>query len=243
MDSKDPDNPELSEMEPTTNTWNHAISDQALPLSPPADPPHSSASNVGKGELALAKANLAAAARVILQAVGEDPAREGLANTPKRFAEALQFFTQGYSQSVKEVSNGAIFSIASHQQELVIVRDIDIFSMCEHHLVPFFGKMHIGYVPNGRVLGLSKLARIAEVFARRLQIQERLTSQIGQAIDEILSPLGVAVVLECTHMCMVMRGVQKTEAATLTQSMTGVLKVDRTEQAKFFTLLAQGRLG
>ncbi|TLD17797.1 uncharacterized protein PgNI_01260 [Pyricularia grisea] len=218
----------------------------------------------------LSKVKIAAAAREIIRAVGEDPAREGLAETPNRYAEALQFFTQGYTKNIHEVSNDAIFSIDS--RELVIVRNIDIFSMCEHHMVPFTGKasrgssfhagriagfdtlkgrkelweartdtMHIGYVPNGRVLGLSKLPRIAEVYARRLQIQERLTKQVGEAINEVLSPLGVAVVLECTHMCMVMRGVQKTGTVTLTQSMIGLLKDDLEEQKKFYALLAQGQ--
>ncbi|ELQ43090.1 GTP cyclohydrolase I [Pyricularia oryzae Y34] len=207
---------------------------QAVSSSIPAPQPDSS--RVADEEApSLSKVSIAAAAREIICAVGEDPAREGLAETPNRYAEALQFFTQGYSKNIHEVSNDAIFSIDS--RELVIVRDIDIFSMCEHHM------MHIGYVPNGRVLGLSKLPRIAEVYARRLQIQERLTKQVGEAINEVLSPLGVAVVLECTHMCMVMRGVQKTGTVTLTQSMTGLLKDDLNEQNKFYTLLSHGQRG
>ncbi|EHA52747.1 GTP cyclohydrolase I [Pyricularia oryzae 70-15] len=193
---------------------------QAVSSSIPAPQPDSS--RVADEEApSLSKVSIAAAAREIICAVGEDPAREGLAETPNRYAEALQFFTQGYSKNIHEVSNDAIFSIDS--RELVI--------------------MHIGYVPNGRVLGLSKLPRIAEVYARRLQIQERLTKQVGEAINEVLSPLGVAVVLECTHMCMVMRGVQKTGTVTLTQSMTGLLKDDLNEQNKFYTLLSHGQRG
>ncbi|KAI0455669.1 hypothetical protein F5B21DRAFT_187875 [Xylaria acuta] len=185
--------------------------------------------------------SIAASIRGILYQIGEDPDREGLLKTPGRYAEALLFFTKGYSESIEEVVNGAIFSVDAH--ELVIVRDIDIFSMCEHHIVPFTGKIHIGYIPNGRVLGLSKLVRIAEIYARRLQVQERLGNQIAAAIGEVLSPLGVAVVLECTHMCMVMRGVQKTGTVTFTQSMTGLLKDDLKEQQKFYTLLGLGQRG
>ncbi|KAL7625174.1 hypothetical protein AAE478_004389 [Parahypoxylon ruwenzoriense] len=184
---------------------------------------------------------IAASIRGILHQIGEDPDREGLLKTPDRYAEALLFFTKGYSESIDKVVNDAIFSVDTH--ELVIVRDIDIFSMCEHHLVPFTGKIHIGYIPNGRVLGLSKLARIAEIYARRLQVQERLTREVAATIDEVLRPLGVAVVLECTHMCMVMRGVQKTGTVTFTQSMTGVLKDDLKEQQQFYTLLRLGQRG
>ncbi|QBZ59370.1 hypothetical protein PoMZ_04331 [Pyricularia oryzae] len=222
---------------------------QAVSSSIPAPQPDSSRVADEKAP-SLSKVNIAAAAREIICAVGEDPAREGLAETPNRYAEALQFFTQGYSKNIHEVSNDAIFSIDS--RELVIVRDIDIFSIGNGETVKnkapadavYNGaKMHIGYVPNGRVLGLSKLPRIAEVYARRLQIQERLTKQVGEAINEVLSPLGVAVVLECTHMCMVMRGVQKTGTVTLTQSMTGLLKDDLNEQNKFYTLLSHGQRG
>ncbi|TLD31042.1 hypothetical protein PspLS_02297 [Pyricularia sp. CBS 133598] len=228
------------ELSSTGQLPDHDVPNQAVSSSIPAPQPDSSRV-ADKRAPSLSKVNIAAAVHEIICAVGEDPAREGLAETPNRYAEALQFFTQGYYKNIHEVSNDAIFSIDS--RELVIVRDIDIFSMCEHHMVPFIGKMHIGYVPNGRVLGLSKLPRIAEVFARRLQIQERLTKQVGEAINEVLSPLGVAVVLECTHMCMVMRGVQKTGTVTLTQSMTGLLKDDLDEQRRFYTLLSQGQRG
>ncbi|GAB1216525.1 hypothetical protein ATERTT37_005741 [Aspergillus terreus] len=180
---------------------------------------------------------IAAAMRTILKCLGEDPEREGLVQTPERYARAMLFFTQGYNRPVQEVVNNAVFTVDS--SELVLVKDIDIFSLCEHHLVPFHGKVHIGYVPNRRVLGLSKLARVAEVFARRLQIQERLTQEIAHAIEQILSPVGVAVVIESTHMCMVMRGVQKTGAVTSTSCMTGILSKDQEMKRHFWSMMGQ----
>jgi GTP cyclohydrolase IA len=175
------------------------------------------------------------ACKTILECVGENPDREGLVKTPTRWAKALLFMTKGYGQTCEEVTNGAIFS--EDHDEMVVVRNIDIHSLCEHHMVPFSGRVHIGYIPNGKVLGLSKLARIAEVYARRLQVQERLTRQIADAIVDAVEPLGVAVVIECTHMCMVMRGVQKVGASTTTSSVRGIFESNSKTRAEFFSII------
>lgn len=180
-------------------------------------------------------AKMSKACCTILECIGEDPNREGLVKTPERWAKALLFMCHGYHLSPEQVTNQAVFS--ENHNEMVVVKNIDIHSLCEHHMVPFTGHVHIGYIPNGQIIGLSKLARLAEMYARRLQVQERLTRQIADALVETVQPLGVAVVVECKHFCMVMRGVQKTGAITTTSSVRGCFESNPKTRAEFFSIL------
>src|SRR5688500_1858633 len=173
--------------------------------------------------------------RQLLAELGEDPSREGLLDTPKRVEKALKFLTSGYAADVDATLNNALFSV--DYNEMVIVRDIDFYSLCEHHLLPFFGKCHVAYIPPGRVLGLSKMPRLVDIFARRLQIQERLTNQIAQTICQKIDPLGVAVVMEATHLCMSMRGVEKQNSVAATSAMLGVFREDARTRMEFLELI------
>jgi GTP cyclohydrolase I len=172
----------------------------------------------------------------ILGALGEDPKREGLLDTPKRFAKSVQFLTSGYKMTVKDVVGSGIF--ASESSEMVIVKDIELYSMCEHHMLPFFGKAHVAYIPNKKIIGLSKIPRIVDVFARRLQVQERLTAQVADALMDVLQPMGVAVVIEACHFCMMMRGVEKQNSKTITSAMRGEFYSDPTTRKEFLTLIS-----
>jgi GTP cyclohydrolase IA len=171
----------------------------------------------------------------ILREMGEDPEREGLVRTPIRVAKSLKFLTKGYAEDPKEVINEAIFS--EEHKEMIMVKNVDFFSLCEHHLLPFFGKCHLAYIPNGKIIGLSKLARLVEVYARRLQVQERLTREIAYTIQEVLNPLGVAVVMEAQHLCMQMRGVERQNSVAVTSTMLGAFQERYATRAEFMSLL------
>ncbi|KAF8803778.1 GTP-cyclohydrolase I, catalyzes the first step in the folic acid biosynthetic pathway, partial [Phlegmacium glaucopus] len=191
--------------------------------------------NASAEEKAAREKKMICAVRTILDCIGEDPDREGLLRTPERYAQAIMWMTRGYEERLADVINDAVF--AEDHDEMVLVRDIDISSLCEHHLVPFTGKIAIAYIPNQLVLGLSKLARIAETFSRRLQVQERLTKQIAIAVQEAIKPRGVAVVMEATHLCMTMRGVQKPGSMTVTSCMLGCFRTQQKTREEFLTLM------
>lgn len=227
----------------------HNISTKETPIHPVIDSNNMSWPS-GRGMLLKKETNkekqerlakLSIAVRTILECVGEDPGREGLLKTPERYAKAMLFFTQGYQETLITVLNGAIFE-ESHCQEMVIVKDIRFSSLCEHHLVPFFGTMHIGYIPNGRVIGLSKIARIVDMFSRRLQVQERLTKDVGLALfgtECKLQAKGIAVVVDAVHLCMSIRGVQKTGASTTTRCMLGCLQSNAEMRGEFLSLVGR----
>jgi GTP cyclohydrolase I len=177
--------------------------------------------------------------RSTLELLGEDPSREGLLKTPERYAKAMEFLTSGYSKDIDKIVGDALFNEGS--SEIVIVRDIEMFSLCEHHLLPFSGKAHVAYIPNGKVIGLSKIPRIVDAFSRRLQVQERLTTQISQELMRVLQPQGVAVIIEADHLCMMMRGVEKQNSYTITSSMLGVFRDNPTTRQELMALL--GGLG
>ena len=183
---------------------------------------------------------LAALVRSMLEELGEDPAREGLARTPWRVADSMRFLLSGYELDVAQVINGAVFE--ESYEEMVVVKDIEVYSLCEHHLLPFYGKAHVAYLPGGRILGLSKIPRVIDVFARRLQVQERLTTQVADALHQALEPLGVAVVIEAVHLCMMMRGVQKQTSAAVTSALTGAFRTDEKCRTEFLSLIGRSSL-
>jgi GTP cyclohydrolase I len=192
-----------------------------------------------EGPVTAGSETIAELQRKILVKIGEDPNREGLLKTPERFETALRYLTSGYGQDPEKILNGAKFNVC--YDEMVLVKDIEVYSMCEHHMLPFFGKCHVAYLPNKQVVGLSKIARLVNVFARRLQIQERLTSQIAQAISDKLQPQGVGVIIEARHMCMVMRGVEKQGSVAVTSAMLGKFRDDKQTRDEFLALAKSGK--
>jgi GTP cyclohydrolase I len=183
----------------------------------------------------LSKATLEQLMREVLLRLGEDPQRDGLIKTPERADKALQFLTRGHKENPKKILQGALFDVSYDQ--MVIVKDIEMFSLCEHHLLPFIGKVHIAYLPKGKVIGLSKMARLVDVFARRLQVQERLTTQIAETIQEAINPLGVGVVVEARHLCMMMRGVEKQHSSAITSAMLGAFRDEQETREEFLSLI------
>ncbi len=176
----------------------------------------------------------------VLQLLGENPSREGLYRTPDRYEKAMRYLTSGYRANIEEVVNGALFTVKC--DEMVLVKDIEFFSLCEHHLLPFFGKVHVAYLPKGKVIGLSKIPRIVNMFARRLQVQERLTQEIAEAMSEVASPRGVAVLCEASHFCMMMRGVEKQHSAATTSAMLGAFRKSQASRNEFLSLVGRGRM-
>jgi GTP cyclohydrolase I len=187
--------------------------------------------------LATPLAPIASHIREVIEALGEDPEREGLLNTPERAEKALRYLTSGYSADVHSIVNGALYDV--EYDEVVIVRDIEFFSMCEHHMLPFFGKMHVAYLPGAKVIGLSKIPRLVDVFARRLQIQERLTQQVAETLQDLLQPRGVAVICEARHFCMMMRGVEKQHSGAITSAMLGAFRNNQTTRNELLSLIGQ----
>lgn len=185
--------------------------------------------------------SLAALMEEVLRQLGEDPQREGLRRTPERVEKALTYLTSGYRMKLEEVINGALFTVK--YDEMVIVRDIEFFSLCEHHMLPFFGKMHVAYIPREKVIGLSKIPRIVDMFARRLQLQERLTQQVAQTLHEVLNPLGVGVVCQARHFCMMMRGVEKQHSGAVTSAMLGAFRTRKATREEFLSLIGQSLEG
>jgi GTP cyclohydrolase I len=185
------------------------------------------------------KETIAELMRKVIVLLGEDPSREGLRKTPERFEKALKYLTSGYQQNMESLLNGATFSV--HYDEMVVVKDIEFFSLCEHHLLPFFGKAHVAYLPNKRVLGLSKIARLVNMYGRRLQIQERMTSQIAEAIQEKISPEGVGVIIEARHLCMQMRGVEKQHGQAVTSAMLGSFRHNKQTRDEFLSLVRSNK--
>jgi GTP cyclohydrolase I len=188
-------------------------------------------------ETTLAGASYADLVREMLVRLGEDPDREGLARTPERVQRAYEFLTKGYKEDAAKLLQGALFTV--NYDEMVIVKDIEMFSLCEHHMLPFFGKVHVAYIPNGKVIGLSKIPRLVEVFSRRLQVQERLTTEIAESIQSAIEPQGVGVVIEARHLCMMMRGVEKQHSAAVTSAMLGVFRNEQETRQEFLSLIRQ----
>jgi GTP cyclohydrolase IA len=184
---------------------------------------------------------LSAAVRAMLRGLGEDPGREGLLKTPQRVAKAMRFLTAGYTQDAKQLLTQALFTVS--YDEMVIIKDIEVFSLCEHHLLPFFGKAHVAYIPNGKVVGLSKIPRLVDMFARRLQVQERLTVQIAETIEKFLKPRGVGVVIEAQHLCMIMRGVEKQNSVAVSSCMLGAFRKQQQTRNEFLSLIKKRHQG